>query len=156
MSRRLSPRNRPPYLTLLRFSSNSTAQSAGYAPYEVEKKWQSKWRQKLKERGHVTNELPPGVDKHYTLSMFPYPSGRLHMGHVRVYTISDAIAHFHHMSGKKVLHPMGWDAFGLPAENAAIERDIDPASWTQQNISNMRGQMASLGLHFNWERVGSI
>ena len=120
MSRRLSPRNRPPYLTLLRFSSNSTAQvrqlliiyrltaktslgqSAGYAPYEVEKKWQSKWRQKLKERGHVTNELPPGVDKHYTLSMFPYPSGRLHMGHVRVYTISDAIAHFHHMSGKKV------------------------------------------------------
>jgi leucyl-tRNA synthetase len=74
------------------------------------------------------------------------------MGHVRVYTISDAIAHFYRMSGKKVLHPMGWDAFGLPAENAAIEQGIDPASWTQDNISNMRRQMSSLGLHFNWDR----
>lgn len=112
-------------------------------------KW---WHQRIKEQGYTISEADKSKPKFYVLSMFPYPSGRLHMGHVRVYTISDTIARFQKMRGMQVIHPMGWDAFGLPAENAAIERNLHPQSWTQSNIEHMRSQLDRLGLCFSWDR----
>ena len=115
---------------------------------ELEPKWQKIWE----EKGiyHVTpHETKP---KYYALEMFPYPSGKLHMGHTRNYAIGDAIARFRRMNGYCVLHPMGWDAFGLPAENAAIERGIPPSDWTRTNIDQMRHQFQRLGLSYDWRR----
>ncbi len=117
-----------------------------YDPTSIERKWQEMW-----EKEKVYSAEGSG-DKCYVLEMFPYPSGRIHMGHVRNYTIGDALARFMRMKGKKVLHPMGWDAFGLPAENAAIKHGVHPAKWTKENINYMRKQLQSLGLSYDWNR----
>nr|WP_202895790.1 leucine--tRNA ligase [Iningainema tapete] len=119
-----------------------------YNPAEIEEKWQKTWtEQGLDKTGETTNK-----PKFYALSMFPYPSGSLHMGHVRNYTITDVIARLKRMQGYRVLHPMGWDGFGLPAENAAIDRGVPPAKWTYENIAHMRQQLKRLGLYIDWER----
>ncbi|MGB5326111.1 MAG: class I tRNA ligase family protein, partial [Pseudomonadales bacterium] len=119
-----------------------------YQPEKIEAKAQEYWRD---ARSFVASE-DSSREKFYCLAMFPYPSGKLHMGHVRNYSITDVIARYQRMRGKNVLHPMGWDAFGLPAENAAIQNNTAPASWTYQNIDYMREQLKSLGFGFDWSR----
>ena len=119
-----------------------------YNPAEVERDAQEYWD---KARTFEV-KLDHTKEKFYCLSMFPYPSGKLHMGHVRNYTISDVIARYQRMLGKNVLHPMGWDAFGLPAENAAIQNHTAPAKWTRENINYMRSQLKSLGFGIDWSR----
>ncbi len=119
-----------------------------YVPFEIERKWQEKWHEESLYQTSLNRQKP----EYYVLEMFPYPSGNLHMGHVRNYSIGDVIARFKMMQGYNVLHPMGWDAFGMPAENAAIKNGIHPASWTWSNIDNMRRQQKELGLSYDWSR----
>ena len=119
-----------------------------YNPQQIETALQQQWEQTSAFK--VTEDV--NKEKFYCLSMFPYPSGRLHMGHVRNYTIGDVVSRFQRMQGKNVMQPMGWDAFGLPAENAAINNKTAPAKWTYENIDYMRNQLKRLGFGYDWSR----
>ncbi len=120
---------------------------AQYNPQKVELKWQAHW-----ERENTFAAVDGEGEKYYLLEMFPYPSGKIHMGHVRNYSIGDVVARYQRMRGRNVLHPMGWDAFGMPAENAAIERKVHPAAWTRDNIESMRQQLKRMGFSYDWSR----
>jgi leucyl-tRNA synthetase len=126
----------------------ATDRSEYYPFREIETKWQRIWE----ESDLFRVREDPSRPKFYCLEMFPYPSGRIHMGHVRNYAIGDAVTRYKRMRGYNVLHPMGWDAFGLPAENAAIENGVHPAVWTYENIATMKAQMKTLGISYDWER----
>jgi len=119
-----------------------------YNPLEIEKAWQERWSSSQPWKVSEDHDKP----KYYLLEMFPYPSGRIHMGHVRNYSIGDVVARFKRLQGFNVLHPMGWDAFGMPAENAAIQHGTHPAVWTRENIANMRTQLKRMGFSYDWDR----
>jgi len=126
-------------------------EASRYRPELIEARWQQTWAEQGLDRTPARGDAAEG-EPFYALSMFPYPSGNLHMGHVRNYVITDVIARTARMRGHRVLHPMGWDAFGLPAENAAIERGVEPGDWTDRNIASMREQLRQLGLSIDWDR----
>ncbi len=128
------------------YDSGSMAESYDYRP--IERKWQERWEADAIYRAHDDDPRP----KYYVLEMLPYPSGDLHVGHAKNYTLGDSVARIMRMLGYNVLHPMGWDAFGLPAENAAIARGVDPATWTAENVLNMRRQLRLMGTSYDWTR----
>ena len=125
-----------------------TQQPDRYNAAEAEARWQKVWD----ERGIFATPNKDLGKKYYVLEMFPYPSGRIHMGHVRNYTMGDVVARVKRAMGYSVLHPMGWDAFGMPAENAAMERKVHPKAWTYDNIAAMKKQLKSMGLSLDWSR----
>ena len=119
-----------------------------YNPKIVEQKWQKYWEKNQSFKA----EPDPNKKKFYCLEMFPYPSGKIHMGHVRNYTIGDVLARYKSLLGYNVLHPMGWDSFGMPAENAAKQNNLSPKIWTEENIQTMKNQLKKLGLSVDWDR----
>src|SRR6218665_2399459 len=129
-------------------TTTSIDMQSQYQPADIEQQVQREWAGKNAFRA-IDGAAKP---KYYCLSMFPYPSGKLHMGHVRNYTIGDVIARYQRMQGKNVLQPMGWDAFGMPAENAAMKNNVAPAKWTYENIAYMKNQLKSLDLAVDWTR----
>jgi leucyl-tRNA synthetase len=139
--------------TELDFDNANEPESIGkgnmkYNPLELEPRWQTHWE----KQGIFKAKEDPEKEKYYLLEMFPYPSGKIHIGHVRNYTIGDVVARYKKMCGKNVLHPMGWDAFGMPAENAAIENNTHPARWTYENIDAMKTQLKRMGFSYDWDR----
>ena len=119
-----------------------------YFAEKIEQKWQKKWA----ESGAFHAEIDGTKPKFFQLEMLPYPSGNLHMGHVRNYSVGDAIAWYKRLRGFNVLHPIGWDSFGQPAEDAAVKRGVNPRTWTEENIETMRGQLERMGLSYDWRR----
>src|SRR6201987_105604 len=130
-------------------SKTSVIHDERYDAQRIEPKWAERWRQ---DESLYRAEAKSTKPKYYVLEMLPYPSGALHMGHVRNYAIGDALARYMWMNGYNVLHPMGWDAFGLPAENAAIKNNVPPREWTLRNIAHMKAQMKRLGFAYDWSR----